>query len=192
MNIEDTGEHDHFEEEYKETVDNGAKTKNGVKSMNGDAEPLLKTLRKPSDLQIKLEEQLEKSRKANGHSKMISRGRMYPAASSSSSFPYPRRLLMVPGKGGFTDMRPDEPPLVSVSPISNGYFEDVALGTPNDEMVIFKQPSSPYKGPRDCTQQLLKDGYRLDELSDDEDLDLILPNRTQANWCSCENVCTIQ
>lgn len=34
--------------------------------------------------------------------------------------------------------------------------------------------------------------FRLDELSDDEDLDLILPNRKQTNWCSCENYCLLQ
>lgn len=177
----DTEQSDDFDhEEGSEKPLLSIKSKqNGSKKMNGDAEPLLKSLRKPSDLQVKLEKHLEKSRKSNGHSRnqIVARGR-----------------LLVPGKGGFTDMRPEEPPLVPVLPPSNGKFEDIALGSPNDdELIVFKQPSSPYKGPRDCTQQLLSDGYRLDEMSDDEDLDLILPNRGEATWCTCNsNYCVLQ
>ncbi|XP_065059948.1 protein FAM219A-like [Rhopilema esculentum] len=144
------------------------------KTENGEVEPLLKTLRKPSDLQLKLERQVEKSRQIS-QGKMVSRG-----------------SLIVPGKGGFTDLRPEEPPLVALSSSSiDEDFEDVELVSPTD--IIFKQPQSPYKhGPEDCTQQLLKDGYRLDELSDDEDLDLILPKRQPQTWCSCENSCVLQ
>eukprot|EP00112_Aurelia_sp_Birch-Aquarium-sp1_P006945 Seg1758.5 transcript_id=Seg1758.5/GoldUCD/mRNA.D3Y31 product="Protein FAM219A" protein_id=Seg1758.5/GoldUCD/D3Y31 len=168
---ESDGEHDEHGEELHQ---NEAGKRNGVKTRNGEAEPLLKVLRKPSDLQLKLEKQLEKSRKSNQQGKMVARG-----------------SLLVPGKGGFTDMRPEEPPLVALhSPSIDEDFEDVALASPDD--IIFKQPLSPYKGPEDCTQQLLKDGYRLDELSDDEDLDLILPNRKQTTWCTCDSYCIIQ
>jgi hypothetical protein len=40
---------------------------------------------------------------------------------------------------------------------------------------------------RQCSQQLLKDGFRLDEVSDDEDLDLIPPKTvdSQCGPCSC-------
>jgi len=174
---------DDLEEEINQTdllptIENGLH-KNGFvkKGENGTGEPLLKTLRKPSNLQLELEKQAEKSRKSNQHGKML-----------------PRTSLMVPGKGGFTDQRPEDPPLVTVSPLSyEEDFEDVALVSPDD--IIFKQPSSPYNYKQesdDCTKQLLRDGYRLDELSDDEDLDLILPNRKETTWCSCENYCILQ
>ncbi|XP_007907414.1 protein FAM219B [Callorhinchus milii] len=48
---------------------------------------------------------------------------------------------------------------------------------------------------QDLNQQLLKDGYRLDEIPDDEDLDLIPPKPVTSSACSCcvaENTCTIQ
>lgn len=55
---------------------------------------------------------------------------------------------------------------------------------------IFIQNNKRWQVKRDCHQQLIKDGYRLDELSDDENLDLIPPPRTDApynmcNPCSC-------
>ena len=37
----------------------------------------------------------------------------------------------------------------------------------------------------DLSQQLLKDGYRLDEIPDDEDLDLIPPKAVGTSVCCC-------
>ncbi|XP_065911951.1 protein FAM219A-like [Dysidea avara] len=54
---------------------------------------------------------------------------------------------------------------------------------------IFIQSSRRWQSKRDCHQQLIKDGYRLDELSDDETLDLIPPPRTDNTCNAC--VCTI-
>lgn len=173
---------DGLEEEVNHTellpsAENWHQNGSASKVENGTDDPLLKILRKPSDLQLQLEKQLEKSRKSSQQGKMLS-----------------RTSLVVPGKGGFTDERPEDPPLVALSPPSvDEDFEDVALVSPDD--IVFKQPTSPYQykqGADECTQQLLKDGYRLDELSDDEDLDLILPNRKQTTWCSCENYCVLQ
>lgn len=47
------------------------------------------------------------------------------------------------------------------------------------------------KNLSDCTQQLLKDGYRLDEISDEEDLDLI-PPRSVDDRCQCCGAVTWQ
>ncbi|XP_078286001.1 protein FAM219B-like isoform X4 [Rhinoraja longicauda] len=48
---------------------------------------------------------------------------------------------------------------------------------------------------QDLNRQLLKDGYHLDEIPDDEDLDLIPPKPVTSSVCSCcqaESSCTVQ
>ncbi|XP_048473034.1 protein FAM219B isoform X4 [Rhincodon typus] len=48
---------------------------------------------------------------------------------------------------------------------------------------------------QDLNRQLLKDGYHLDEIPDDEDLDLIPPKPVTSSACACcqtESSCTVQ
>ncbi|XP_067871549.1 protein FAM219B isoform X1 [Heterodontus francisci] len=48
---------------------------------------------------------------------------------------------------------------------------------------------------QDLNRQLLKDGYHLDEIPDDEDLDLIPPKPVTSSACACcqaENSCAVQ
>ena len=46
----------------------------------------------------------------------------------------------------------------------------------------------------DLSRQLLQDGYRLDEIPDDEDLDLIPPKAMGPSGCCCSEVssCSMQ
>ncbi|XP_068613482.1 protein FAM219B-like isoform X1 [Brachionichthys hirsutus] len=64
----------------------------------------------------------------------------------------------------------------------------VALGSDSDEEIDFEQYSSGYSSAEvhpDLSRQLLQDGYRLDEIPDDEDLDLIPPKAMGSSMCCC-------
>lgn len=64
----------------------------------------------------------------------------------------------------------------------------VALDSDSDEEIDFEQYSSGYSSAEvhpDLNRQLLKDGYRLDEIPDDEDLDLIPPKAMGSSGCCC-------
>ncbi|KAM4603133.1 protein FAM219B [Polymixia lowei] len=64
----------------------------------------------------------------------------------------------------------------------------VALDSDSDEEIDFEQYSSGYSSAEvhpDLSRQLLKDGYRLDEIPDDEDLDLIPPKAMGSSMCCC-------
>ncbi|CAG03119.1 unnamed protein product, partial [Tetraodon nigroviridis] len=64
----------------------------------------------------------------------------------------------------------------------------LALGSDSDEEVDFEQHSSGYSSAEvhpELSRQLLQDGYRLDEVPDDEDLDLIPPKATGPSLCCC-------
>ncbi|CAL8243270.1 unnamed protein product [Lota lota] len=64
----------------------------------------------------------------------------------------------------------------------------VALDSDSDEEVDFEQYSSGYSSAEvhpDLSRQLLQDGYRLDEVPDDEDLDLIPPKAMGSSGCGC-------
>ncbi|KAM9410296.1 protein FAM219B isoform 2-T2 [Pholidichthys leucotaenia] len=64
----------------------------------------------------------------------------------------------------------------------------VALDTDSDEEIDFEQYSSGYSSSEvhpDLSKQLLQDGYRLDEIPDDEDLDLIPPKAMGSSACCC-------
>uniref|UniRef100_A0A3Q3ELR2 Family with sequence similarity 219 member B n=1 Tax=Labrus bergylta TaxID=56723 RepID=A0A3Q3ELR2_9LABR len=64
----------------------------------------------------------------------------------------------------------------------------VALDSDSDEEIDFEQYSSGYSSAEvhpDLTKQLLQDGYRLDEIPDDEDLDLIPPKAMGSSVCCC-------
>ena len=107
--------------------------------------PLLKKLRNPSTLQLKLERQLQKSRAQYAKFKT----------------------------GAYKSH--EKVPLVFDT--SEDDFEDINLKITEEEDgggVVFKQPSGLNEASKECREQLLTDGFRLDEMSDDEDLDLIL------------------
>ncbi|XP_056134972.1 protein FAM219B [Lampris incognitus] len=64
----------------------------------------------------------------------------------------------------------------------------VALESDSDEEIDFEQYSSGYSSAEvhpDLSKQLLQDGYRLDEIPDDEDLDLIPPKAMGSSVCCC-------
>ncbi|XP_044060417.1 protein FAM219B isoform X1 [Siniperca chuatsi] len=64
----------------------------------------------------------------------------------------------------------------------------VAVDSDSDEEIDFEQYSSGYSSAEvhpDLSRQLLQDGYRLDEIPDDEDLDLIPPKAMGSSVCCC-------
>uniref|UniRef100_H2M4M4 Family with sequence similarity 219 member Ab n=1 Tax=Oryzias latipes TaxID=8090 RepID=H2M4M4_ORYLA len=89
-----------------------------------------------------------------------------------------RTRLVVPNKGySSLDQSPDEKPLVALDTDSMFFF-------------LLQQIN------QDLNIQLLKDGYRLDEIPDDEDLDLIPPKSVNPTCMCCQaassTTCQIQ
>ncbi|XP_060709836.1 protein FAM219B isoform X2 [Hemiscyllium ocellatum] len=81
---------------------------------------------------------------------------------------------------------PDES-LVSLESDSDGEFESKYYSSSGY--------SSAEQVNQDLNRQLLKDGYHLDEIPDDEDLDLIPPKPVTSSACACcqaESSCTVQ
>ncbi|XP_035275170.1 protein FAM219B [Anguilla anguilla] len=76
--------------------------------------------------------------------------------------------------------------------------EDTLVSLDSDSDVeLESQYSSGYSSAEvhpDLSRQLLKDGYRLDEIPDDEDLDLIPPKAMGSSPCCCADVpaCCVQ
>ncbi|XP_067105144.1 protein FAM219B [Osmerus mordax] len=73
----------------------------------------------------------------------------------------------------------------------------VALDSDSDEEQDVEQYSSGYSSAEvhpDLSRQLLQDGYRLDEIPDDEDLDLIPPKAMGSSGCCCSEAssCSMQ
>ncbi|XP_022780170.1 protein FAM219A-like [Stylophora pistillata] len=131
----------------------------------------LSRLIKPSPLQKRLEEQLQKSRKAlNG-----SNGTLLKNGKSS-----------VKNGSLKNNMNSDERPLFQAESDSD---EEVTVTHYSKAPNVSVTQNS--KNLSDCTQQLLKDGYRLDEISDEEDLDLI-PPRSVDDRCQCCGAVTWQ
>jgi len=59
----------------------------------------------------------------------------------------------------------------------------------DDEFTAFSHASTAQQVNRQLSRQLQKDGYQLDEMPDDEDLDLIPPSDFRQNsFCACCNV----
>ncbi|KAL7879167.1 hypothetical protein AOLI_G00101410 [Acnodon oligacanthus] len=69
--------------------------------------------------------------------------------------------------------------------------EDTLISLDSDSDVeLESQCSSGYSSAEvhpELSQQLLKDGYRLDEIPDDEDLDLIPPKAMGSSVCCCSD-----
>uniref|UniRef100_U3IWH1 Family with sequence similarity 219 member B n=1 Tax=Anas platyrhynchos platyrhynchos TaxID=8840 RepID=U3IWH1_ANAPP len=57
----------------------------------------------------------------------------------------------------------------------------------------FPSPISPPQVNQELSRQLLRDGYHLDEVPDDEDLDLIPPKPAAAPcpWCFGDSLCCV-
>ncbi|XP_052032243.1 protein FAM219A isoform X5 [Apodemus sylvaticus] len=89
-----------------------------------------------------------------------------------------RTRLVVPNKGySSLDQSPDEKPLVALDTDSDDDFD------------MSRYSSSGYSSAeinQDLNIQLLKDGYRLDEIPDDEDLDLIPPKSVNPTCMCCQ------
>ncbi|XP_023959427.2 protein FAM219A isoform X1 [Chrysemys picta bellii] len=90
-----------------------------------------------------------------------------------------RTRLVVPNKGySSLDQSPDEKPLVALDTDSDDDFD------------MSRYSSSGYSSAEQINQdlniQLLKDGYRLDEIPDDEDLDLIPPKSVNPTCMCCQ------
>ncbi|XP_073412788.1 protein FAM219A isoform X2 [Dendrobates tinctorius] len=131
---------------------------------------------KPSPLQVKLEKQREMARKGslkNGN--VGSPVNQQPKKNNVMA----RTRLVVPNKGySSLDQSPDEKPLVALDTDSDDDFD------------MSRYSSSGYSSAEQINQdlniQLLKDGYRLDEIPDDEDLDLIPPKSVNPTCMCCQ------
>ncbi|XP_063280129.1 protein FAM219A-like [Prinia subflava] len=90
-----------------------------------------------------------------------------------------RTRFVIPNKGySSLDQSPDEKPLVALDTDSDDDFD------------MSRYSSSGYSSAEQINQdlniQLLKDGYRLDEIPDDEDLDLIPPKSINPTCMCCQ------
>uniref|UniRef100_A0A8C7E5P4 Family with sequence similarity 219 member A n=2 Tax=Colubroidea TaxID=34989 RepID=A0A8C7E5P4_NAJNA len=130
---------------------------------------------KPSPLQVKLEKQRELARKGSlKNGTMGSPVNQQPKKTNVMA----RTRLVVPNKGySSLDQSPDEKPLVALDTDSDDDFD------------MSRYSSSGYSSAeinQDLNIQLLKDGYRLDEIPDDEDLDLIPPKSVNPTCMCCQ------
>lgn len=84
--------------------------------------------------------------------------------------------------------------------ISQGYFWQFMMMSGCSSLllfILFLFPLAPVRRAQvhpEVSRQLLKDGYRLDEIPDDEDLDLIPPESLSAPRCCCADTasCSVQ
>ncbi|XP_032809585.1 protein FAM219A-like [Petromyzon marinus] len=136
---------------------------------------------RPSPLQIKIQRQREGVRRTEGRNGTA--GKTPVRRSPNSRSVLSRARLLVPNKGyEAVGQSADHRPLVQ-------------FDSDSEEELDMSQHSSGYSSSEinpDLSRQLLKDGYRLDEVPDDEDLDLIPPRPVgQACMCCCSS-CTVQ
>ncbi|XP_051960154.1 protein FAM219A isoform X2 [Xyrauchen texanus] len=141
---------------------------------------------KPSPLQVKIEKQRELARKGSVKNGTVgSPVNQQPKKNNVMA----RTRLVVPNKGySSLDQSPDEKPLVALDTDSDDDFD------------MSRYSSSGYSSAEQINQdlniQLLKDGYRLDEIPDDEDLDLIPPKSVNPTCMCCQatssTACEIQ
>ncbi|XP_078076768.1 protein FAM219A isoform X2 [Mustelus asterias] len=139
---------------------------------------------KPSPLQMKIEKQRELARKGSLKNGTVgSPVNQQPKKNNVMA----RTRLVVPNKGySSLDQSPDEKPLVALDTDSDDDFD------------MSRYSSSGYSSAeinQDLNIQLLKDGYRLDEIPDDEDLDLIPPKSVNPTCMCCQatsTTCNVQ
>ncbi|XP_041958199.1 protein FAM219A isoform X2 [Alosa sapidissima] len=165
-------------------LDPASSTTSEADSDTRDGEPATLNY-KPSPLQMKIEKQRELARKGsvkNGNAG--SPVNQQPKKNNVMA----RTRLVVPNKGySSLDQSPDEKPLVALDTDSDDDFD------------MSRYSSSGYSSAeinQDLNIQLLKDGYRLDEIPDDEDLDLIPPKAVNPTCMCCQatsaTACQIQ
>ncbi|KAI8483596.1 PREDICTED: protein FAM219A-like [Branchiostoma belcheri] len=158
----------------KHAVSNGM----GHKSL-----PPIKVNIRPSQLQKKIEKQREITRRVQQSSHVLP----VPAPPIDQQ---PKKSLILP----ITRLAVPER-----SPLSSEMDHRTAEQRPlveidTDSEDEFEVPSTASKINGDLKKQLLKDGFRLDEIPDDEDLDLI-PPRPMNERCVCCHTqvgCSIQ
>ncbi|TRY55613.1 hypothetical protein DNTS_021493, partial [Danionella cerebrum] len=163
---------------------------------------------KPSPLHIKIDKQRELVRKGslkNGNAG--SPVNQQPKKNNVMA----RTRLVVPNKGySSLDQSPDEKPLVALDTDSDDDFDMSRYSSSGyssaevrsfREQIIWSVLTSCFLLPlqqinQDLNIQLLKDGYRLDEIPDDEDLDLIPPKSVNSSCMCCQatssSACQIQ
>ncbi|XP_062517355.1 protein FAM219A-like [Corticium candelabrum] len=118
---------------------------------------------RPSQLQRQIEKQRDISRKACKETNASQTRTLL----RKERLVVPKAVVTAPGYSS------DRRPLVSWDTESDNEYE---LNMSDDSELT-----------RQCNRQLLKDGFRLDEVSDDEDLDLIPPKPVdnQCGQCGC-------
>ncbi|KAI2651507.1 Protein FAM219A [Labeo rohita] len=148
---------------------------------------------KPSPLQVKIEKQRELARKGSVKNGTVgSPVNQQPKKNNVMA----RTRLVVPNKGySSLDQSPDEKPLVALDTDSDDDFDMSrysSSGYSSAEVRCLKDQQI----NQDLNIQLLKDGYRLDEIPDDEDLDLIPPKSVNPTCMCCQatssTACQIQ
>ncbi|XP_016413547.1 protein FAM219A isoform X2 [Sinocyclocheilus rhinocerous] len=148
---------------------------------------------KPSPLHMKIDKQRELVRKGslkNGN--VGSPVNQQPKKNNVMA----RTRLVVPNKGySSLDQSPDEKPLVALDTDSDDDFDMSrysSSGYSSAEVRSLREQQI----NQDLNIQLLKDGYRLDEIPDDEDLDLIPPKSVNSTCMCCQatsaTACQIQ
>ncbi|XP_049634451.1 protein FAM219B isoform X2 [Suncus etruscus] len=105
-----------------------------------------------------------------------------------------RAVLRRKGMLGASPKRPESPGKRSVK-FNKGYTalsqspdeNLVSLDSDSDEELesTYSSGYSSAEVNQDVSRQLLQDGYHLDEMPDDEDLDLIPPKPMASSMCSC-------
>ncbi|XP_057217077.1 protein FAM219A isoform X1 [Triplophysa rosa] len=148
---------------------------------------------KPSPLQVKIEKQRELARKGSGKNGTVgSPVNQQPKKNNVMA----RTRLVIPNKGySSLDQSPDEKPLVALDTDSDDDFDMSrysSSGYSSAEVRYLRDQQI----NQDLNIQLLKDGYRLDEIPDDEDLDLIPPKSVNPTCMCCQatssTACQIQ
>lgn len=137
---------------------------------SGESQPLTASYT-PSSLELKLKRQRNRMRKStvSGNTQTI----ISTAPKKTSLMSVTR--LQIPNNNGYQKL--DNSPLVNLESDSDEDFTS-----------SFSYAKSQKEVNRQLSRQLEKDGFRLDEVPDDEDLDLIPPSDfREAQYCSCCN-----
>ncbi|KAI5091445.1 hypothetical protein C0J45_18651 [Silurus meridionalis] len=148
---------------------------------------------KPSPLQVKIEKQRELARKGSAKNGAVgSPVNQQPKKNNVMA----RTRLVVPNKGySSLDQSPDEKPLVALDTDSDDDF-DMSRYSSSGYSSAEVRSMRDQQINQDLNIQLLKDGYRLDEIPDDEDLDLIPPKSVNPTCVCCQatssSACQIQ
>ncbi|XP_030214480.1 protein FAM219A isoform X1 [Gadus morhua] len=143
---------------------------------------------KPSPLQMKIDKQRELSRKGSikNSNAVGSPVNQQPKKNNVMA----RTRLVVPNKGySSLDQSPDEKPLVALDTDSDDDFDMSrysSSGYSSAEVRRVGWHPLNQQINQDLNIQLLKDGYRLDEIPDDEDLDLIPPKSVNPTCMCCQ------